>query len=990
MLVRIASAVLAFGWGCGEGTGPAAPVATVTIAVTNAVEVVPGGTQMLTAIPKDAKGRELTDRIATWSSSDPSKATVVGGLVTGVALGVATITATIEGQAGSVDVTVKDGGIASSSGATFSAQDGAVNVSVPPGAVSQTSSITVSPSTTAPANARLLAGTAFDIGPPGLTFAQPVTITLKYNPALVSSDSPESGLQLYEVVGSSWRVVPGSTVNLNAKTVSGAVTHVGTYSVMMQPKVETVAVAGDLSPIPVVTTRQLSATIKDIEGTTLTRAVSWSSSNSAVLSIDPTTGLATAKTPGSVTITATSEGKSGVATLTVVPGPPSKMIVNAGDNQSVPAGAAVPVPPSVKVTDAGDNPIANVAVTFAVASGGGTITGASTTTNSSGIATVGSWTLGTSAGPNTLRATSPAISGVTVTFQAAGGAGAAANIAAFTGNNQTGTAGGNIPIPPGVKVTDANGNFVAGFAVTFTAGAGSGSVTGGEVVTDASGVAKPASWKLGTTPGPQTLIATASGLTGSPVTFTATAVAPVPAAISPYAGMNQTARPGRDVPVPPAFIVTDPAGVPVPGVTVTFTVTAGGGSVSSPTAVTGTDGIASVTWTLGPTQGTNTLEASIPGGIPPASISASAASLPPVEIVYNAGDRQAADAGTPVAINPSVKIVDAEGLGVAGASVTFAVVTGGGSVETANAVTNAQGVASAGKWTLGLGPNTLTASYPGIAGSPITFIGLGLAQVQIVTFGDSNTDLGFTGTNAAAKVGSYISSINPALRLSPTAPNDATQLAGKIEARWKANRTQTVRAVNHGIAGTSTNTGRSILSSPNAKEAVGGVPRYRGELFGEAYPWNGGESTNQFFPNGAIKRVQAFKPRSSDFGYISMGTIDVAEGSTPTTIRNNLEIMIDEWISRGLSPSRLFITTLPPQPGSPYGVRTPQLNTLIRGLASAKGVRLIDISQFVSNDDGLTWKSASVHLANDEIHYSETVRDWIADQIVSVMLAMTP
>lgn len=44
------------------------------------------------------------------------------------------------------------------------------------------------------------------------------------------------------------------------------------------------------------------------------------------------------------------------------------------------------------------------AVTFAVASGGGSITGATASTGSDGIATVGSWTLGTPAGANTMTA----------------------------------------------------------------------------------------------------------------------------------------------------------------------------------------------------------------------------------------------------------------------------------------------------------------------------------------------------------------------------------------------------------------------------------------------------------------------------------------------------------------------------------------------------------------------------------------------------------
>ena len=69
--------------------------------------------------------------------------------------------------------------------------------------------------------------------------------------------------------------------------------------------------------------------------------------------------------------------------------------LNAGDGQTAVAGSTVALDPSVKVTDAGGNPVSGVVVTFAVASGGGSVTGASATTNASGIATVGSWRLGT-------------------------------------------------------------------------------------------------------------------------------------------------------------------------------------------------------------------------------------------------------------------------------------------------------------------------------------------------------------------------------------------------------------------------------------------------------------------------------------------------------------------------------------------------------------------------------------------------------------------
>src|SRR5439155_10218608 len=101
---------------------------------------------------------------------------------------------------------------------------------------------------------------------------------------------------------------------------------------------------------------------------------------------------------------------------------------NAGNAQSEPAGTAALVPPSVIVTDAFGNPAAGVSVTFAPGPGSGSVTGATQTTDPSGIASVGGWTLSTTAGSNTLTASSGTLSGSPVTFTATGTAGPAAQI----------------------------------------------------------------------------------------------------------------------------------------------------------------------------------------------------------------------------------------------------------------------------------------------------------------------------------------------------------------------------------------------------------------------------------------------------------------------------------------------------------------------------------------------------------------------------------
>ena len=90
----------------------------------------------------------------------------------------------------------------------------------------------------------------------------------------------------------------------------------------------------------------------------------------------------------------------------------------AGDGQSAGVGAAVPTPPAVTVRDAGGNPVSGASVTFAVTAGGGSVTGSPATSNATGVATVGSWTLGANTGANTLTATVGSLPVVTFTATA--------------------------------------------------------------------------------------------------------------------------------------------------------------------------------------------------------------------------------------------------------------------------------------------------------------------------------------------------------------------------------------------------------------------------------------------------------------------------------------------------------------------------------------------------------------------------------------------
>jgi hypothetical protein len=95
------------------------------------------------------------------------------------------------------------------------------------------------------------------------------------------------------------------------------------------------------------------------------------------------------------------------------------------------------------------------------------------------------------------------------------------------------------------------------------------------------------------------------------------------------------------------------------------------------------------------------------GGTGPSTPIATVAS----SVEANAANGQTALPGTAVASAPAVVVKDANGKGVKGVTVRFVVVQGGGSVTTSTAVTDVQGLASAGGWTLGsaLGVNIVDA-----------------------------------------------------------------------------------------------------------------------------------------------------------------------------------------------------------------------------------------------------------------------------------------
>ena len=463
-----------------------------------------------------------------------------------------------------------------------------------------------------------------------------------------------------------------------------------------------------------------------------------------------------------------------------IEGAAQNLTLVSGNGQSAAPSSVLPAPFVAAVRDYYGNPIPGIPVTFAITGTPGGATGqnlsvTNATTDVNGRATT-VLTLGNTAGAYSVAATAAGLAGSPIAFTATATGSpppppppppAATSIVMTAGQGQTDTVSTQLDNPFVVTVLSQSGTPFAGtavrFAIAVTPAGASGTVLSDTLVTTNAAGQAFTKLTLGNKVGTYTVTVSSGSLIGSPITFTATAVAGRPVYLSATSGNNQTA-PVRTT-LPQAFVVTvtDTFGNAKQGVTVRFAmasmpVGAQGQTLSDTSVITGANGQASTRLTLGDSVGVYGVTASSGSLLgSPAAFSATAiASTAAASMVLTFGDGQRGRVNTTLTDPLVVTVINASGNPVAGVPVTFAIVdtpagAAGQRLTALQALTDSLGHATT-SLTLGSRPGVyrIAATSAGLAGSPIMFTATAeVGAAASLVFVSGYNQIGVAGTTLA-------------------------------------------------------------------------------------------------------------------------------------------------------------------------------------------------------------------------------------------------
>jgi len=409
----------------------------------------------------------------------------------------------------------------------------------------------------------------------------------------------------------------------------------------------------------------------DVDGA-LTYAWSWTGGGAATGS-KPTVLLPIGEYDVTLTVTDLG-GLTSVATraVKVVPeADPSLALITVVSGETIPRSILTAAAPLVVVVkDRFGNPIPGAAVDF-TAQDGGSISPASSSTGADGR-TSAVPTLGGSAGAQRFRASLALFGGTsaTHTITALADAGSAV-IAVVDGGGQSGIVGASLGRSLAARVTDPQGNPLAGVGVRFLVAsqpaAGAGAAFGGAaeliVASDAQGLAVAAP-TLGTVAGAYEFDAALVSDGSRSVRFAATAIADpsiAAATVEIVSGASQSGTVAAVLGADLVVRVSDAQRNPASGLTVTFRPLTGG-SVTPAQAVTDVNGLARTTARLGDAAGAQSFRAELAANAGAAVVfaaSAAAETTPATAVIAIAGgDAQTGTVGSNLTRLLTVSVTD--------------------------------------------------------------------------------------------------------------------------------------------------------------------------------------------------------------------------------------------------------------------------------------------------------------------------------------------
>ena len=380
--------------------GPLAPVASVVIDP-NRANLRVGNTLLLNGVARDASNNVLL-RNFTWTSSDTSRAVVsTTGVVNGKKPGDVIITGTLEGKSATATITVYAPIATTIRKISGDAQIGTVATALPNSLV-----VELLDDRGIPMSGQSVQWVATAGG--GTVTPTTATTDAIGRAQTRATLGAQSGNQTFEARATG---LTGSPVVFAATAVAASVSNV-----TVAPASKTL-VAGD--------TVTLTATARDGANAVIPAVIfAWSSSDSTIAQVNGI-GFVTGRLAGVATISATANGKSGSANVTVSAGGAAILSSWSGNGQSGLVGGPLRDSLFVRVTDRGQNPVSGVTVQWVVTSGGGSANPITAISDKRGLAAT-RWTLGALVGTQTMEARAGTLSGSPVIFNASGSNGIAA------------------------------------------------------------------------------------------------------------------------------------------------------------------------------------------------------------------------------------------------------------------------------------------------------------------------------------------------------------------------------------------------------------------------------------------------------------------------------------------------------------------------------------------------------------------------------------